>query len=477
MSDASGMAGNFTMDKNKAFAEFMVNTARRMDTVFPNFGFENKSASHRREFLLPATLQFSDFYDKFDRNGIAEGAVEQTVLQTWEDYPTFGEDDDADNETDREAALRQKLEKLRFWQKIAETDRRGMVGAYSGLILRIADDLPFNAPVQRMNSGLDALVEVIPAWEGQLRVAAWFDDIKDENYGQPKMFQFNEANVGQNKLMNRAFDVHPDRVIIWSRDGTVHGRSMLKSGFDDLMTMERIVGAGGEAFRRNATGRPVLETNKDIKIDDLRRGLGVTTDEEIADAMAKQIEDFSEGFDKFLMLQGMTAKTLDAKIDNPEHPFAIALQSFCASWPIPAKVLVGSQTGERASSEDNQIWKKTNNARRTNICKPNLMEILDRLKRFGIIEDIEWIIQWSDLTESTMADKIERAAKMNEMNAKSTDEPIFLNEEIRDVMGYKQIVLPKGFEDDDPDPDDAPLGDPEDDQEDETDPPEEGEDE
>lgn len=456
-------AGIFAMNVNKSIATFMVNTARRLDNVFPNMGFENKSASHRSEFLLPSTLSFPDFYDKFDRNGIAEGSVEQTALQTWEDYPQFAEDDDHDDDTPRESELKKKLGELRFWQKVVETDRRGMVGDYSGLILRIADDKDFNEPLEVMNSGLDALVEVIPAWEGQLKVSDWYSNPKDEMYGQPKMFQFNESGVGAKREMQRAFDIHPDRVLIWSRDGTVHGRSMLKAGFDDLMTMERIVGAGGEAFRRNATGRPILETHENVNIDDLRRGLGVETDPEIADAMAKQVEDFSEGFDKFLMLQGMSAKTLDAKIGNPEHPFAIALQSYCASWPIPAKVLVGSQTGERASSEDSQIWKKFNNARRENICKPNLMELIARLRKFGIVDDIDWLIQWSDLTESTMPEKIDRASKMNEMNAKSVDEPIFLNEEIREVMGYKEIVLPEEDDDEDDDGDDdvsAPFDDP-----------------
>ena len=100
------------MEMNKAIATFMVNTARRLDTVFPNMGFENKTSTHRREFLLPSTLEFADFYEKFDRNGIAEGAVEQTVLQTWEDYPQFSEDEDFDNDTPREEELKKKLAKI-----------------------------------------------------------------------------------------------------------------------------------------------------------------------------------------------------------------------------------------------------------------------------------------------------------------------------------------------------------------------------
>lgn len=81
----------------------------------------------------------------------------ENVLQIWEsERPTESDPEGEDPEAVR----------LQIWQALAEADRRAMVGGYAGAILRLADDMPFQAPVDRVRGGLDGLVEVIPAWGG-----------------------------------------------------------------------------------------------------------------------------------------------------------------------------------------------------------------------------------------------------------------------------------------------------------------------
>jgi len=53
---------------------------------------------------------------------------------------------------------------------------------------------------------------------------------------------------------------------------------------------------------------------------------------------------------------------------------------------------------------------------------------------FGILPKLDWYLNWSDLTESSMAEKIDRAAKMASINAAMPDELVFLVEEIRAVL-------------------------------------------
>lgn len=430
----------------------LLNYVRRVETMFPGYFPGNTKHNYRKDFGFPETLTFEHFYHMFSRNGLAEGAVEQTKLETWQDFPTILVDAEAGELTPEEQEIANKFEELRLWQCLAEADARSMVGRYSAVILRVADGMRFDQPLQRMNNGLEALVEVIPAWEGQLRVSLWDDDETSENYGRPRMFEFNEQRVddhnNQNNRRNRQFNVHPDRVIIWSTDGTVHAKSKIEAGYDSLMTLEKIVGAGGEGFWKNATGRPVLETDKDVRIEELKKALGATTDNELVDKMNEHIDDWNKGFDSVLWLQGMQAKNVDANLASPEHFFNIALQVFCASWPIPAKVLTGSQTGERASTEDNNQWRKINHSRRVNVCKPTIAAFISRLRKFGMLRDIPWHVKWSDLTESTMAEKIARAEKMSNINKNSPDEPVFLPEEIRDVVGLDPIAYNPPTDDD-----------------------------
>jgi len=416
----------------------ILNAARRISAMFPGY-FQNAKHDHNKDFGYPDHVDFDAAYQRYLRNGIAFAGIEQTILKTWQDNPELWENKDA-KETYGESEIRQKFDDLRLWQKLAEADRRSMVGGYSGLILRYADDKRFLEPVDTVPGGLDGLVDVIPAWAGQLTVSSWDTDEMSPTYGEPTMFGFNESAVGDNsdrQAKNRSFELHPDRVLIWSKDGTVHNHSILEPGFNNLIDMEKISGAGGEGFWKNAKSAPIMETDADVSIADMAKGMGVGVDE-MADKMNEQVEDFNKGFDAMLMLQGMKAKTLGVTLPQPEEFFNVALQGFAASIGIPLKVLVGSQSGERASTEDADEWSRTNMARRTNTARPTIMALVKKLETVRVLPEQDWYIYWSDLTEASVGLKIDRADKMAAINQKLLDE-VYTIDEIRETTGHGPI--------------------------------------
>lgn len=420
----------------------MVNSVRRsLSTMFPGFFTEAKH-NHYRDFGFPDDVSFDLAYSMYRRNGIANAAIDKTVLKVWEDNPSLFEEEEAHPETELERSIRQRFDSLRLWQKISEADRRSMVGAYSGVILRLADSKAFSDPVDRVPGGLDGLVEIIPAWEGQLEASQWDTDERSPTYGLPLMFQFNESAFGKSK-QPRSLQVHPDRVIIFSADSTLDGCSRLEAGYNDLMTMEKIAGAGGEGFWKAAKSSPILEIDEKTDIDRMAQTMGVDKSE-IVDKMNAQVEDWQKGFDQMLMLQGIKASSPGVTLPaNPDKYFMVALESFAASFGIPLKVLTGSQTGERASTEDSDEWAKTNMARRANVVRPTIMTLVNRLERFQIIPERDWYLGWADLTESSMPEKIERAEKMSKVNRNmpTTEEPVFSPDEIREVVGLKPIEI------------------------------------
>lgn len=421
------------------FQEMVANAARRIDALFPGH-FPGAKHNHYADFSYPLHLTFDNLYQMYLRNGLARAATDKTILKTWQDNPELWETEDPD-ETQLEAEIRKRFSDLRLWQRLAEADRMSLVGGYSGAILRLADSKRFDQPVDRVPGGLMGLAEVIPAWAGQLTVASWDLNEASPTYGQPTQFMFNEAQLSnQNGQENkgRAFMLHPDRVLIWSQDGTTAGRSVLEPGYNDLMTMEKVSGAGGEGFWKNAKSAPVLEVDKDARLQDMAAAMGVTPDG-VADAMNDQVADWQKGFDKLLMLQGMKATTLGITLPSPEHFFNIALQTFASSVGIPLKILVGNQTGERASTEDARDWAQTCMARRNGSIRPTIMSLVNRLERFQILPERDWHLEWSDLTESTMGEKVNRAAQMAEINAKGGLDPTFTTDEIRAAVGFEPL--------------------------------------
>lgn len=438
----------------------VVNNAQRsLRAMFPGFYFGAPKHNHAADFGYPDRVEFETAFEAYNRYPLARAAVDKTVGKSWEtnpllqEYQRDGTKSGSQEETKPEADIRQRFGDLRVWQHLAECDRRSLVGAYSGLIMRLGDGKRFDEPVDRVPGGLDGLVEVIPAWEGQLTVSQWDTNQTSPTYGQPLMYQFAESAVGQAQ-QPRQFTINPDRVIIVSRDGTLNGRSALEPGYNALLDMEKIRGGGGEGFWKNAKSGLSLEIEKDAKIEDMARVMGVPV-QEVVDKIDEQVESFNKGFDKSLMMQGIKAVPIQVQLPSPEHFFAIALQSFAATFSCPLKILVGAQTGERASTEDSEEWARVNMARRTNELIPAIMAFVNRLERFGILPQKDWHLDWVSLMDPSPNEMLERVERMANVNEKMrpSGEIVFTGDELRSETGREPLSDAERFRDE-PDADD-----------------------
>ena len=72
---------------------------------------------------------------------------------------------------------------------------------------------------------------------------------------------------------------------------------------------------------------------------------------------------------------------------------------------------------------------------------PVLREFINRLERFGIIPERDWIIDWSDLTDATQSERMARATAMADINTKTqaADMPPFTPDEIREAAGFEAL--------------------------------------
>jgi len=414
--------------------------------MFPGyFGATNVKHDHAADYGWPTSVTFKILHRAYTRNGLAAAAADRLSLRTWQTLPEFWESEKP-TESDTESELRQRLEDIRGWQALIETDLRAFVGGYSGAILRLADSKSFNQPVERVPGGIDGLVEIVPAWAGQITVSKWDENTASETYGRPLMFQFNEsavptANSQNGNQQNRQFEIHPDRLLLWSADATVFARSNLEAGYNSLIDVEKIVGAGGEGFWKNAKSAPVLTAADNFDPQAMAKALGVAPDM-IKEAMSERVEDWQKGFDKLLMLQGIKAETLGVTLPQPNEFFMMAANMFAASVSMPVRVLIGNQTGERASTEDQIDFNRTCMARRERLIIPMLRDLLNRLEKWGIIKEKDWVIHWESLLDSSPSEKMTRATGMATINSTAQGvmgegDQVFSVDEIRAEIGMK----------------------------------------
>lgn len=393
------------------------------------------------EYGYPTDVIFADLYNMYERGGVAHGVVHRLLDKCWETLPEVieGEPDDDDrNPTAWEKTLKKEFKRLKVWKHFKEADRMRMVGHYSGILLQVADGKQWNEPLSAKRG---VLVKLIPAWEGQLEPAAWQTDVTKPDYGDVAMWSFNEAAVRENDSRDagRTMQVHPSRVFIVGDYRT--GVPLLKAGYNDFITIEKVIGGAGESFLKNAARQLNINFLPDTAMDQVAAAYGVPVNElhTAFDAVAKGI---NRGQDTVLATQGATVTPLVSTVPDPEKPFNVALQSACASVQIPVKVVVGMQTGERASTEDVKDFNKRGQGRRTTELSEDIEGFVSHLVRYSMLAPVpgeDFCCVWDDLSEATASEKLANAKLMADVNTAGvgTGDRYFSLDEIRVAAGYE----------------------------------------
>lgn len=409
-------------------------------------GFSNTKHDYARDYGWPEDLCFEQLHRMYCRSGIAAAGVDKTIAKTWQTMPALWESD-APAESPAEKAIAKHFAKRKIWRALMDADRRSMVGCYAGAIILLRDNKKLEQPVERVGRGIENLVGIIPAWEGQLTVAEWDNVETSETYGEPLFFQFDEAAVGEPQATGKSqVRIHRDRILIWSDDGTLNCRSAIEPGFNDLTDAEKVKGAGGEGFWKSARGAPIIEAPNGVTPQDMLKGMEAASTQDVLKQLNDKVDDFQAGFDKALMIGGFQAKPMTITLPQPKEFWEPCVQGFAASMSIPFKVLIGNVTGERASTEDANEWAQTCMSRRDNRVVPIIQDFIDRLVAWGVLDNKPWVIGWASLLEDSPDDKLGRAEKMATINSTLGAEPAFLPDEIREAAGFKPADEVEGWD-------------------------------
>ncbi|WP_316516268.1 anti-CBASS protein Acb1 family protein [Klebsiella aerogenes] len=435
-------------DKLTLAVNHVLNDARmaraRMGMLAPTMGLDNKRHSAWCEYGFPEQVTYENLYALYRRGGIAHGAVEKLVGKCWQTNPEIIEGDDADESKD-ETAWEKNTKKVftkRLWRAFAEADRRRQVGRYAGILLHINDSRTWDQPVFRGKS----LKKVTIAWAGSLTVSEWVTDQKSADYGQPKQWKYVESlpNGGTNQRF-----VHPDRVFILG-DYSNDAIGFLEPGYNACVSLEKVEGGSGESFLKNAARQLNVNFEKEIDFNNLASLYGVSI-EELQDKFNEVAGEMNRGNDVLMTTQGATVAPLVTAVADPSATYNVNLQTFAASVDIPVKVLVGMQTGERASTEDQKYFNARCQSRRGDLSF-EIEDFSDKLIELKIIDAVsEKTVIWDDLNEQTGTEKLANAKTMAEINQTfqgSGENPAFSREEIRTAAGYENVdEFPLGEED------------------------------
>jgi len=348
----------------------------------------------------PLSLTYDDYASRYSRQDIARAIINRPVQFTWKGPVTITELGDTSEKVLEKAWI--KLErKLKLKSKFVRLDKLASIGTYGVLLLgfndvRKQDD--WKTPVDKKNN---RLLYVKPLGEGNAKISTYVKRSSDPRFGMVGLYDITLTNPGGDSTTT--FVAHHSRVlhvVPELMESEIEGVPALKSVWNRLMDLEKLVGGSAEMFWRGA--RPGYQA-----IMDPDYTMGATMEA----ALEGQIDEYEKNLRRMIVNQGVEFKALESQVSNPKEHVEIQIDMISSVTGIPKRVLMGSERGELSSAQDASGWLNVIQTRREEHAEINIIRpFVDMCIDYGILptptaEDYQ--IVWLDLFASSDKDKAE----------------------------------------------------------------------
>lgn len=392
-------------------------------------------------------LEYTDFYSRYIRQDMAKAIIDRPVRATWQGALELVESNESeDTEFEKEWLRLNRL--LGIKTKLARLDRLTGIGRY-GILLLGLDDVSsregFEKPVK---TGKRKLLYIKPYGEKSAKIKSFESTPSNERYGMPLIYEIEANDVDSGSTV--FIKVHHTRIVHITDEpleSDIYGTPRLEAVFNRLMDLDKLVGGDAEMFWRGA--RPGYEG----KVDP-----AYTMTAPVKEDLKDQIAEYENNLRRILINEGVELKSLAQQIADPGPHFTVQVSCLSAVTGIPQRVLMGSERGELASTQDTSEWKEYVQARREDHAEPNILRpLVDKMIAYGVLPQPkeDYTVKWNDLYSLSEKARVEigkaRATAIREYTYSPIAETIVPPELFMEsCLGYttEQITLAKKMRDD-----------------------------
>lgn len=405
-------------------------------------------------------LRPEHYLGRYERGGIAEAIVEAYPNATWPLEMYVQEDEDPEVTTPLEEDAETLIKATDLWSVFWRADVLKELGHYSVILigapgrldeelkgLKGPEDIQYLAPYGEKAARIESLV-------GE---SGTEEEMQDPRFGLPKRYEINFA--GSNDEASRVGSqrrLHLTKLVHWSRvihlaegalENTLYGKPRLRGVWNLLDDLYKITGGGAEAAFRNM---------------DPKRSWGVDPKLQVTpameEAMDNAIEEMRHGLESDLLLQGVKVDQLMSQVASFGPNAKAIIEQISATTGIPQRILMGSERGELASSQDSSNWRDRTDARWGRYGQRVVRELFDRLIEYGALskpsETGYEIVRppRDEPTDEMRASVTEKMARANQAHKNATGLPLFTGEQILDhVWDMEYLVEEADYQQQQPD--------------------------
>lgn len=275
-------------------------------------------------------------------------------------------------------------------------------------------------------------IRVFP--QAQAQITQYERDIHSPRFGQPVMYMitFNDPRMQHSGtgLPIASQNVHWTRILHIADNLTsseVFGVERMRPVLNNLLSLKKLYPGSAEMYWRGAFPGYSLETNPQL-------GGDVAID---ADATRDMMEDYTNGLQRFLLLMGMSAKSLAPQVVDPTPQINVQLEAICIKLGIPIRVFKGSERGELASSQDDEAWNDRLKKRQQQYITPRIIvPFVDRLINIGVLPQPKgFSVAWQDL------DSLNDSEKATNANTKTTALAAYISGSCESLITPKDYLV------------------------------------
>lgn len=352
----------------------------------------------------PTAISYQQFLGKYERQDIAGRIVDLPAKDTWRKPPVIM-DVTSNTEEDEPGSpfiqgMKYLIDKRRLWHYMARIDRLSGVGRFGVLLIGASGATPLSTELPKMTRPED-VIYLSPYAEGSIQITKTVSDPTSVRFGLPEIYS---VNLGIDMPTEQ---VHWSRVIHVADDlleDEVYGQPRMQRAYNLLDDLLKIIGGGAEATWKNM--------DKGLHAD-VRDGFDDIPDE---DALTEEIDEYMHGLRRFLRTKGITLTPLGSDVVDPTGLFNAIIGLVAASSDIPQRILLGSERGELASSQDASTWAGQIAERQRNFAEPQLLRpLIDRLVTYGALpapDGGKYTVEWPSLFELNDLERADLALKM-----------------------------------------------------------------
>jgi len=426
-----------TAPSNNAMQLFANELVNRMTLAYRSSNYTDIGVTHNgaRDLYTilgyKKDLEYKDYAWRYERQDIATRIVQAFPLASWSINPRISESDTPTPDTEFEKKFNEITIKNKVFNYLTRLDINSGVGRYGIMILGFADGKKLDQPV-KFKKGMK-LSYISTFQEGSVTIDKYDNDTSSERFNLPEIYSVTIRSPEQiNTTPNIKNGISSPVKVHWTRvihvipemggESDIFGTPRLKNVYNRLQDIEAIAGGGAEMFWRGAFQGLAFKNDE-----------GATMDAAGKAQLESEIEDYVNDFKRYIKLQNMDVKPIETQVADPTNHFDIQVTLIAAAKGMPKRIILGSERGELASSQDDSNWNKRVEERRVDHCELDILRpFIDRLIEYGVLPkpSLPYKVVWPDLYSQSALDK----AKVSEALMRALKDYL--------TMGEGQMIIP-----------------------------------